>query len=138
MSRGDLERLSKDELFEPVLKLQRPAKIGIRSPQCCRRKSHGRVGRPRTTAAFSTACCGCCAPARPWADLPARFGPPGTVSSRFDRWRQAGVFDRVLRRLQARADVCGALDWDLCFVDATVVRAHQHAAGARRIGAIEG
>lgn len=74
----------------------------------------------------------------PWADLPARYGSPGTVSCRFYRWRQAGVFDRVLRCLQARADGRGALDWDLHFVDATVVRAHQHAAGARRTGAAGG
>ncbi len=74
----------------------------------------------------------------PWADLPARYGPVGTVSSRFYRWRQAGVFDRVLRRLQAQADARGDLDWTLHFVDATVIRAHQHAAGARRSGAIGG
>jgi len=74
----------------------------------------------------------------PWADLPARYGAVGTVSSRFYRWRQAGVFDRVLRCLQAQADARGDLDWDLHFVDATVVRAHQHAAGARRSGAIGG
>ncbi len=66
----------------------------------------------------------------PWADLPARYGSPGTVSSRFCRWRQVEVFDRVLRCLQARADARGALDWDLHFVDAAVVRAHPHAAGA--------
>ncbi|WP_292499942.1 IS5 family transposase [Methylobacterium sp.] len=74
----------------------------------------------------------------PWADLPARYGSVETVSSRFYRWRQAGVFDRVLRRLQAQADARGNLDWNLHFVDATVVRAHQHAAGARRSGAIGG
>ncbi len=62
----------------------------------------------------------------------------GTVSSRFYRWRKAGVFDRVLQRLQAQADARGDLDWDLHFVDATVVRAHQHAAGARWSGAIGG
>ena len=74
----------------------------------------------------------------PWEDLPARYGAVGTVSSRFYRWRKAGVFDRVLQRLQAQADARGDLDWDLHFVDATVVRAHQHAAGARRSGAIGG
>ena len=68
----------------------------------------------------------------------ARYGAVGTVSSRFYRWRKAGVFDRVLQRLQAQADARGDLDWDLHFVDATVVRAHQHAAGARRSGAIGG
>lgn len=55
-----------------------------------------------------------------------------------DSWRKAGVFDRVLQRLQAQADARGALDWDLHCLDATVVRAHQHAAGARRSGAIGG
>jgi hypothetical protein len=43
---------------------------------------------------------------------------------------KAGVFDRMLHRLQAKADARGALDWDLHFVDATVVRAHQHAGPA--------
>ena len=70
----------------------------------------------------------------PWRDLPERFGPVGTVSSRFYRWRVAGVWDRVLAALQAQADARGELDWSLHFVDATIVRAHQHAAGARRTG----
>jgi transposase len=70
----------------------------------------------------------------PWRDLPERYGPVGTVSSRFYRWRAAGVWDRVLAALQAEADAKGEVDWDLHFVDATIVRAHQHAAGARRSG----
>lgn len=53
-----------------------------------------------------------------WEDLPVRYGPVGTVSSRFYRWRKADVFDRVLQRLQEQADARGALDWDLHFVDA--------------------
>ncbi|GLS68181.1 hypothetical protein GCM10007890_01930 [Methylobacterium tardum] len=60
------------------------------------------------------------------------------MSSRFYRWRKAGVFDLMLQGLQAQADARGDLDWDLHFVDATVVRAHQYAAGARRSGAIGG
>jgi transposase len=74
----------------------------------------------------------------PWRDLPERYGPVGTVSSRFYRWRGAKVWDRVLAALQAEADAKGEVDWDLHFVDATIVRAHQHAAGARRAGAIGG
>jgi hypothetical protein len=42
----------------------------------------------------------------------------------------------VLSGLQAQADACGEVDWDLHFVNATIVRAHQHAAGARRTDAI--
>ena len=74
----------------------------------------------------------------PWRDLPERYGPVGTVSSRFYRWCRAGVWDRILCALQAEADARGAIDWDLHFVDATIVRAHQHAAGARRTGAVGG
>src|SRR3954447_10172660 len=74
----------------------------------------------------------------PWRDLPERYGPVGTVSSRFYRWCRAGVWDRILCALQAEADARGEIDWDLHFVDATIVRAHQHAAGARRTGAVGG
>jgi transposase len=68
----------------------------------------------------------------PWRDLPAEYGPWETVASRFYRWRRRGVWDRVLACLQAQADARGELDWLLHFVDGSVVRAHQHAAGARR------
>ena len=74
----------------------------------------------------------------PWRDLPERYGPVGTVSSGFYRWCRAGVWDRILSALQADADARGEIDWDLHFVDATIVRAHQHAAGARRTGAVGG
>ena len=73
----------------------------------------------------------------PWRDLPDRYGPVGTVSSRFYRWRMAGIWDQMLSALQAEADARGEVDWDLHFVDATVIRAHQHAAGARRDDAAE-
>jgi transposase len=74
----------------------------------------------------------------PWRDLPARYGPVGTVSSRFYRWRASGVWDRIPAALQAAAEAAGEIDWDLHHVDATVIRAHQHAAGARRDGAMGG
>ena len=74
----------------------------------------------------------------PWHDLPARYGPVGTVSSRFYRWRGCGVWRRILSALQAEADARGEVDWDLHFVDASVIRAHQHAAGARRDGVVGG
>jgi transposase len=74
----------------------------------------------------------------PWRDLPERHGPVGTVSSRFYRWRAAGAWQRVLSALQAEAEARGEVDWGLHFVDATVVRAHPHAAGARHAGATGG
>src|ERR1700712_3797932 len=72
----------------------------------------------------------------PWRDLPQYYGPVGTVSSRFYRWRAAGIWDQVLLALQAEADARGEVDWSLHFVDATIIRAHQHAAGARRDKAV--
>jgi transposase len=68
----------------------------------------------------------------PWRDLPERFGPWQTVYSRFRRWQEAGIWDRILADLQAEADAEGRLDWELHLVDGTVVRAHQHAAGAKK------
>ena len=70
----------------------------------------------------------------PWRDLPERYGPWQTAYSRFRRWRLAGVWDRILAALQAGADALGDLDWSLHFVDGTVVRAHPHAAGAKKGG----
>ena len=72
----------------------------------------------------------------PWRDLPERYGPWQTVYSRFRRWQRAGVWDRVLAALQTDADAAGALDWSLHFVDGSTVRAHQHAAGAKKGAAI--
>jgi transposase len=70
----------------------------------------------------------------PWRDLPGRYGPVGTVSSRFYRWCKSGVWQQVLEALQALADATGQVGWHLHFVDSTIVRAHQHAAGARKAG----
>ena len=74
----------------------------------------------------------------PWRDLPRRYGPMGTVSSRFSRWRKAGIWQRMLSDLQTAAEQRGEINWDLHFVDATIVCAHQHAGGARRDGATPG
>jgi transposase len=67
----------------------------------------------------------------PWRDLPAEFGRWPTVANCFYRWTRAGVWDRLLARLQADADARGELDWLLHFIDSSTVRAHQHAAGAK-------
>jgi transposase len=67
----------------------------------------------------------------PWRDLPERYGPWQTVYTRFRRWTRAGVWDQLLAAVQRQADAAGALDWELHFVDGTVIRAHQHAVGAK-------
>ena len=67
----------------------------------------------------------------PWRDLPERYGPWSSVASRFYRWRKAGVWERLWAEILKQVDANGLLDWDVHFVDGTVVRAHQHAAGAK-------
>ncbi len=68
----------------------------------------------------------------PWQDLPERYDPWPTVYSRFRRWREAGVWERVLAELQAQGDRLGEVDWEIHFLDGSIVRAHQHAAGAKK------
>jgi transposase len=60
----------------------------------------------------------------PWRDLPERFGNWNSVWRRFDRWAKKGVWEQVFLALQDPD-----LEWLL--FDSTVVRAHQHAAGAK-------
>lgn len=67
----------------------------------------------------------------PWRDLPERYGPWQTLYSRFRRWRLAGIWDGLFAAIQRQADAAGQVDWTLHFVDGSVIRAHQHAAGAK-------
>ncbi|MBK7564451.1 MAG: IS5 family transposase [Propionivibrio sp.] len=60
----------------------------------------------------------------PWRDLPAEFGNWHSVYVRFARWEMYGVWHRVAEALSGEADL------EELFIDSTVVRAHQHAAGA--------
>ncbi|WP_414504056.1 IS5 family transposase [Streptomyces sp. NEAU-L66] len=69
-----------------------------------------------------------------WRDLPERFGPWKTVYERHRLWSGDGTWERLLQQVQAEADAAGEIDWDIS-VDSTIVRAHQHAAGARRSAA---
>jgi transposase len=69
----------------------------------------------------------------PWRDVPERYGPWKTLYKRFARWEEDGTWARIEAALQADADAAGELDWN-AHADSTVVRAHQHAAGARKGG----
>lgn len=61
----------------------------------------------------------------PWRDLPERFGEWNSVFQRFNRWCKRGVWAKVLSAWQEP-------DLECLMLDSTIVRAHQHAAGARR------
>jgi transposase len=65
----------------------------------------------------------------PWRDLPGRFGDWQSVWQRFDRWAKSGVFDRIFKMLVEDRDN------EYMMLDSTIVRAHQHSAGARKKGA---
>ncbi len=66
--------------------------------------------------------------------MPGRYGPWASLPTRFRRWALDGIFEGMLRAAQAQAAVAGDISW-LVSVDSTIVRAHQHAAGARKEGA---
>lgn len=59
----------------------------------------------------------------PWRDLPERFGLWNSVFQRFRRWAKKGVWAGILEQLQDP-------DLQLLLIDSTIIRAHQHAAGA--------
>jgi len=65
----------------------------------------------------------------PWRDLPERFGGWKNTHTRYSRWAQGAVWERVFGALSADADN------EYAMIDATIVRAHQHSAGARKKGA---
>ena len=60
----------------------------------------------------------------PWRDLPERFGDFRVVHTRFSRWARTGVWARVFEALAVDAD------HEYAMLDSTIVRAHQHSAGA--------
>ena len=62
----------------------------------------------------------------PWRDLPERFGDWKNVHRRFSRWAEAGVWERVFQHLAVDADN------EYAMIDSTIVRAHQHSAGAKK------
>ncbi|MFJ9884712.1 IS5 family transposase [Streptomyces sp. NPDC091287] len=69
----------------------------------------------------------------PWMDLPTEFGSWKGAYSRLRNWAIDGTWERVFTTLLAQADADEGLSW-VVSVDSTVVRAHQHAAGARKKG----
>lgn len=60
-----------------------------------------------------------------WRELPERFGKWNSVFQRYNRWSKAGVFERIFQELADDPD------FEYLMIDSTIVRAHQHSAGAK-------
>ncbi|NYF79848.1 transposase [Granulicella arctica] len=65
----------------------------------------------------------------PWRDLPGHFGDFRAVHTRMSRWAKRGVWKEIFEHLATDADN------EYAMIDSTIVRAHQHSAGARKKGA---
>jgi transposase len=110
MAAGDLTD-TEWELVEPFLSRERrrPGRPGHDS----RRMLDGILWRAREGAR--------------WRAIPERYGKWNSVWRRFARWRDLGIFEALFAALAG----CGLADERLQMLDGTVVRAHQHAAGAK-------
>jgi transposase len=105
----DSQELSEEQWFK--IKGHLPSCAGRRGPMCDNRKFlNGLLWLARSGAR--------------WRDIPERYGKWESIKRRYYRWVSEGVFDELFELFSADAD----LEW--WFIDSTVVRAHQHAAGA--------
>lgn len=60
-----------------------------------------------------------------WWELPEQFGVWNSVFQRYHRWSKTGVWERMFHALS------GDPDFEYVMIDSTIVRAHQHSAGAK-------
>jgi len=95
-------------VIEPLL----PTKVRGKARVDDRRVLNGIFWRLRTGA--------------PWADIPARYGPYTTCVNRFNRWRHAGHWARILNAISE------AYDGDIQMIDSSSIRVHQHAANGQK------
>jgi transposase len=103
-----------DELWariEPLLPVPQP-------------KRSDRPGRPRQsdrqmmTAIFYVLRTGC-----QWKALPRDMGAASTVHNRFQKWREAGVFERMWREGLQEYDAVKGLDWEWQAMDGAMTKA---------------
>ena len=89
----------------------------------------GKSGDPGRTAAdnrlFVEAVLWIVRTGAPWRDLPVCFGCWNSAFRRFRRWSRKGVFEKIFNALS------GDPDFEYAIVDGTIVRVHQHGAGAK-------
>jgi transposase len=68
----------------------------------------------------------------PWRDLPDAFGPYQSVWQRHRLWSTDGTYARMFAAVREQGGLGGDEVEAVLSIDSTIVRAHQHAAGARR------
>ncbi len=61
----------------------------------------------------------------PWRDLPSSYGKWGTVYQRFRRWREKGIWEKILEALMEEPD------YEWLIIDASYIKVPPHAAGAQ-------
>ena len=83
---------------------------------------------PSVTVPFLTELSGLPAVEHLGVDLPERYGPWQTVYSRFRKWMEDGILDNIFRVLSLDAELSELS------IDASIVQAHQHSAGAKKGG----
>jgi putative transposase len=66
----------------------------------------------------------------PWRDIPAEFGAWQSIWERHHRWSIDGTYAAMLAAVHASGRATEAARAGLISIDSTIVRAHQHAAGA--------
>ena len=107
-------------------------RFGLRDDQWERIRDwlRGREGHVGATAKdncrFVEAVLYCFRAGIPWRDLPERFGDWKNTHRRFSRWSKSGVFEVIFKYLAQDADN------EYAMIDSTIVRAHQHSAGAKK------
>jgi transposase len=62
----------------------------------------------------------------PWRDLPERYGPYTTIYNRYNRWAKAGIWLHIFEMLATKSPQ------SMQFIDSSIIRAHQHAAGGKK------
>jgi transposase len=89
----------------------------------------GKSGDPGRTAAdnrlFVEAVLWIVRTGAPWRDLPICFGSWNSAFRRFRRWSEKGIFEKIFNALS------GDPDFEYVIIDGTIVRVHQHGAGAK-------
>lgn len=112
MARVDVDAL-RDDQWERLRDLVPGGRAGQRGPRCNNRL-------------FVDALLWMARSGARWRDLPERFGDHQAVKRRYYRWVARDALGGFLAALATDAD----LEW--LMIDSTIVRAHQHAAGAHR------